>query len=238
MNKLLKLVVVITLSLVSLSANADYTFSLLSTFGGSYSTASSINSSGQVVGYSSQYGITRATLWSNETITYLGAIGSPYNSASSSAAYSINSSGQIVGYSSTRFSSHATLWSNGTITDLGTLTGDYYSAATAINSSGQVVGNSHPKFGSNRAVLWSNGTAIDLNSLLNPSDAAAGWILTDANAINDDGWIVGNASNSLLGISSQAFLLSTVAAVPELNTNLMLLMGLGVFGFIARRKVL
>ena len=67
---------------------------------------------------------------------------------------------------------------------------------------------------------------------------SAGWVLKQANGINDNGWIVGNALNTLLGISSHAFLLSitSVAAVPEPETYAMLIAGLGLIGFKTRRR--
>lgn len=81
--------------------------------------------------------------------------------------------------------------------------------------------------------MWNGTTAIDLNSLLDASTVAAGWVLTDANGINDNGWIVGNATNNSLGIFRHAFLLS-VTTVPEPETYAMLMMGLGLVGFMAR----
>ena len=123
------------------------------------------------------------------------------------------------------------MWSNGVATDLGTLAGS--SKAYAINASGLIVGVSHDDTGSKRATLWDGTNIIDLNSFLDANTINAGWVLKKAYAISDNGWIVGTASNSLLGISSQAFVL---AAVPEINTNLMLLMGLSLFGFMARRQ--
>ena len=129
------------------------------------------------------------------------------------------------------------MWSNGGITDLGSLGGNI-SAALDINASGHIVGVSTNVSGVSHAVLWVNGVAIDLNSLLSASDVEAGWVLHNAYAINNNGSIVGDASNSILGISTSGYLLTSVAAVPETNTTIMLLMGLGVFGFIARRKAI
>ena len=190
----------------------------LGTLGGSNSSASYINSSGQIVGYSSTQGdlSSHATLWNNGTITDLGTLG-----GSTSQALSINSSGQIVGYSSTQgdLSFHATLWNNGTITDLGTLGGST-SFARAINSSGQIVGlSSTPGNLSSHATLWNNGTITDLNSLLNSNDANAGWVLIRAVGINDSGSIVGTATNSLLGVSSQAFLLTIPTTITSPKTT-------------------
>ncbi len=82
--------------------------------------------------------------------------------------------------------------------------------------------------------MWDGDSIIDLNSFLDASAVSAGWVLTDAKDINENGWIVGSASNSRLGISSHAFLMT--AAVPEPETYAMMLMGLGLMGFVARRR--
>ena len=131
------------------------------------------------------------------------------------------------------------MWNGTTPNDLGTL-GGRASYATSINASGQVVGYSTLDLtevgnNTNHATLWSNGNVIDLNSLVDPSVAAAGWVLSRAYGINNNGWIVGYAFNPGLGITNEAFLLS-VAAVPESDTSAMLLTGLGLIGFIARRR--
>jgi probable HAF family extracellular repeat protein len=125
------------------------------------------------------------------------------------------------------------VWNGATATDLGTL-GGTYSAATAINTAGQVVGYSYTDSGT-RATVWNGTTATDLNSFLDASTVSAGWVLLDARGINDNGWIVGSASNRLLGIREHAFLLS-VTAVPEPETYAMMLAGLGLMGFVARRR--
>ena len=191
-------------------------YSSLVPLGSEYTTYSStygINASGQIVGgVISVNGNTQpqATIWNNGVATVLG----------DGVAFGINDSGQVVGTSNSR----ATIWNNGVATVLGD------GVASDINNSGQVVGF---HFFGNRAMLWSNGVAVDLNSMLDASSANAGWVLESAIAINDNGWIVGQASNSLLGISSQAFVL---AAVPESDTSAMLLMGAGLMGFMARRR--
>jgi probable HAF family extracellular repeat protein len=204
----------------------------LGTLGG-YSYATAINDSGQIVGASNTTSGQHATLWSNGTITDLGTLGGV-----SSYAVSINNSGQIVGYSNFSGANgyHATLWSNGVAIDLGTLGGNN-SSATAINALGQIVGSSSVADAqTDRATLWNGITAVDLNSFLSADALSAGWELNSANDINDNGWIVGQASNNLLGIYNQAFLLTPVAVVPEADTSAMLLMGLGLFGFIVRNR--
>ena len=69
--------------------------------------------------------------------------------------------------------------------------------------------------GDEHAFLYNNGTMTDLNSLI-PS----GWILEVANAINDNGQIVGQGINSQG--QSDAFLLTPV---PEPGTLALLAIG-------------
>ena len=208
--------------------------------GGPYSSANGINNSGQVVGeYQYPDGRLHAVIWNGTTPTDLG-----YGSA-----IGINDSGQVVGYSETpdgRF--YATIWNGTTPTDLGTLGGSY-SEANGINDSGQVVGSSYT-FGNSavHATIW-NGTApTDLNSFLSLSEVTEGWVLKTANDINDNGWIVGDAHNSITGVD-RAFLLTPceicpitqvpeqpITQVPEPETYAMFMAGLGLMGFIARRR--
>jgi probable HAF family extracellular repeat protein len=206
----------------------------LGTLGGNYSKAYAINASGQVAGYSKTTGgdpVYHATLWNGTTATDLGTLGGTH-----SYAYGINDSGQVVGYAYTTGNAayRATLWNGTTATDLGALSGGA-SKAYAINASGQVAGYSYTSDAVQRAALWNGTTIIDLNSLLDASTVSAGWVLNVASGINDNGWIAGTASNSILGISSRAFLLS-VTSVPEPETYGMMLTGLGMLGFMARRR--
>lgn len=212
----------------------------LGTLGAGASRATGINNSGQIVGFSN------FDLYINQEHAFIYSAGSMQDLGtpvgSSSRAWDINDSGQTVGVVMQKQTDEvlytAFLYSGGTMQRLYGSNGN--TTAYGINNAGLVVGTSwSPYLGSgNRpyAILWdTNGTGTDLNTLLDAETIAAGWRLDEATAINDNGSIVGKASNSLLGITSQAFLLSTVAAVPELNTNVMLLIGLGLFGFIARR---
>src|SRR5262249_55036951 len=74
----------------------------------------------------------------------------------------------------------------GTMTDLGTL-GRAGSGAAAINASGQVVGYLFDSAGRS-AFVWENGVLYDLNKLI---PANSGWVLTQAQGINNSGQIVG-----------------------------------------------
>lgn len=207
-------------------------------FDGNSSSATGINNASHVVGYASTPSHaspsgTNAIFWNGMYTRDLGSLGGTY-----SFALAINNADQVVGGSNTvgDVVTHATLWDGAIVTDLGTLGGAYiYSRASAINNVGQIVGSSSTLSygGINHATLWSNGSLLDLNTLLDASTINAGWVLSYASGINDNGWIVGNASNSLLGISSHAFMLQ---AVPEPNTYALLIAGLGLMGFVVRRK--
>ena len=200
------------------------------------SKASAINNSGQIVGWSANADGARAKLWDNGVVTGLDMLASS-SGGSYSNAYGINDSGKIVGNSTiANGQGHATLWDSTVPFDLGTAPPAFTSYAFDINNSGQIVGTFYSQNSSFRAKLWDAGVETDLNSLLSASDVSAGWVLKEANAINENGWIVGTASNSLLGISNQAFVLTSTAPVPEAGTSAMLLMGAGVMGFMARRR--
>ncbi|HLK55622.1 MAG TPA: DUF3466 family protein [Chthonomonadaceae bacterium] len=115
----------------------------------------------------------------------------------SSIATAISDTGDVAGYAvrstEDRFT-QALLWHEGKWSLLETPP-DQNSRANAINSHGVVVGyvgdfrEQAASFAwKTRAVLWDRGKVIDLNSLI-PADS--GWLLTEANGINDAGQIVG-----------------------------------------------
>ena len=77
------------------SAIPIYSVTALGTLGGSYSNASGINDSGQVVGDSGTVGnASHAFLYSSGNMTDLGSLGSNH-----SLARGINNAGQVVGLS-------------------------------------------------------------------------------------------------------------------------------------------
>ena len=201
--------------------------------GSLYSIATSINDLGQIVGHSyNPTDLPLATLWNNGVATQLNnPQGSDY-----SYARSINDLGQIVGFSQSAGGyERATLWDNEVATDM-TPQGSVGSYAGSINNLGQIVGYSLNANTSYRATLWDNGVATDLNSFLSASAISEGWVLGEAFDINDNGDIVGDAYNTVSN-TRRGFLLQSVAApVPEADTSAMLLTGLGLIGFMARRR--
>lgn len=121
-----------------------------------------------------------ATAWASPATSYrivdLGSLGGGYGGAEA-----VNDRGEVVGYSTTaRGEQHAFLWSRGQMTDLGTL-GGAYSYAADINNHGQVVGYSYTASGEGHPFLWADGRMTDL-----------GGLYCSAEAINDDGQVIGN----------------------------------------------
>lgn len=212
----------------------------LGTLGGSGASANSISDAGQVVGGSATtthyydngilHIINHATLWNGTAATDLGTVG-----GNNSSAMAINNAGQVAGWSdiSGNATYHATLWNGTSATDLGTLGTN--SVATAINNLGEVVGYSSTLNNSAvHAFLWNGTSMTDLNSLLDSATESAGWVLNSANDINDYGWIVGSAYNSITG-ANHAYLLS-VTAVPEADTYALMVAGFGLVSLVARRR--
>lgn len=191
-----------------------------------WSTAFAINDGGQVAG-ETQF----ATLWNGTSATYLGT---PNVASVSGEAHGINNAGQVVGMTwvdGVETGTQAMLWNGTTPIVLGTLGGSS-GFAEDINNNGQIVGTAHTIDNVYHATLWNDTTAIDLNSFLDASSVSEGWVLKYANGINDDGWIVGDATNTITG-QNHAFLLTPV---PEPETYAMFLVGLGLVGLTACRR--
>lgn len=211
--------------------------------GANYTYPSDINDSGQVVGTFYSHGYLHAFITGPNGIgmTNLDTLG-----GNESSANSINASGQVVGYS---FIAGETFYhafitgSNGVgITDLGTLGGNW-SSASDINDFGEVVGVSEVSFTNWHSFIYSHGGITDL-SLLAPV-VADGWTDLVVRSINNNGQMVGHGQH--LG-HKEAFLLSYtpdtifdpqpiyIPPVPEPEIYVMLLAGLGLMGYLARRR--
>jgi len=175
----------------------------LPTLGGNQGFATSVNSSGQVVGWAEtpvfdlQF---RAVLWDTRMGTKREL--RPLPGDSTSAATGINNQGQVVGISGDcdiavgqLSARHSVLWEKGVPTNIGDLGGDAWHTPMDIDDAGDVVGFSNPRgvvgidFNPH-AFLWTKATGIqDLRTL--PGD--------------DNSQALGvNSSHQVVGVSSGA----------------------------------
>ncbi len=158
--------------------------------GGSYSSATSINDSGQIVGVADTTGTSRgdrAFLYNNGVMQNLGALG-----RSNSFASAINNSGQVTGavYDIDEDFGFAFLYEGGVMQLLPSLPcgspsrpAPCFSNGYGINNSGQIVGRYLANFGPSEALLYSDGTPQSIT----PADSIRGVALN----INDSGQVVG-----------------------------------------------
>ena len=154
------------------------TMTALEAFPGSTSSfADGINSSSQIVGYSTlQGGHSRSWIWQNGAYTDLGL---PTGTIGF-AAMGINDAGAVIGYDESQ--SQPWIWQNGTFTSL-PIPGSS-GTPRAINASGVVVGDYYGSDQHQHAVRWQNGTMTELGHLPGDTDS-------EAEGINGNGDIVG-----------------------------------------------
>lgn len=158
------------------------------------SEANAVNDAGVAVGLAwPANGAAHAVIWANGVPRDLGTLGGNHESA---VAHDIANTGTVVGEAPTSSRQvHAFLWRDGVMRDLGVLPGgDGYSYAYAVNRHDHAVGLATvagDQFANrNRAVLFEDGRAVDLNTRV--TNLPTNISLTTANAINDNGVIVGN----------------------------------------------
>lgn len=157
----------------------------------------------------------------------------------------MNNHNAVIGYVGDRSSFdsnksyHAILWDGTEGKDIGSLIG-LNTFPNAINDNGVVVGSSLMEVtrinSLAHAFIWDekNGM-IDMNSLLPNNLINAGWVLTGAHDINNKGGILVNGFNTATK-QETVFLANYTSPIPEPSTWVMLLIGVGLIGFTAKRK--
>lgn len=151
--------------------------------------ATSINDNGLITAFGSNHGDVGFTI-QGSTVTKLPTLP---NGGVDVEPLAVSDSGLIVGEADTTTSDfQAAEWQNGAIKALGGLPGSLSSEAVAVNSTGEAVGTSLQTSDSDgHAVLFANGTVTDLHA---PGTGTPGGDAS-ANAINDNGVIVGQGGN-------------------------------------------
>jgi probable HAF family extracellular repeat protein len=151
------------------------------------STASAVNSFGQVLGHFGDRAGSGEFIYDARSGVF---------SIFQIAGFSrdLNDHGHVVGGLSGNDdgSGRAFLYANGAVKDLGTLLPSHtYSTAWAINNAGQIVGVSSQSWFTRQdehAFIYEGGPMLDLNALI---PANSGWVLHEATDINAHGQIVG-----------------------------------------------
>ena len=195
--------------------------------GGTQVFAEDLNAANRIVGRATVAGVERALLWHGATAPL--DLGDLDGDGGESAAFAINAAGWIVGSSDDGGEQRAFQRDPGTgvLEGLAHLAGGDFSRARDINASGVAVGSAwDPAAHAFHAVVWdSDGAIYDLHDLLTNG---SGWVLEEALAISDTGYIAGQARNP--SGRSEGFVLKPLpepGAWPSLVCGLTLVAALG-----------
>jgi probable HAF family extracellular repeat protein len=188
--------------------------SLGETGAGIYISATGINDSEQIVGYSifGNYQF----IWQDGQMKNLGTLGPSFAPARPPV---INNKGQVAGSDYGNDGTHAFVWQDGKFTDLGIIGDGPYGQVTGINGGGQVVGGFNNEDGSFHPFLAENRQVIDLSTLL---QNGSGWKMgfeggPDAAGISNAGQIAGFGSSAAPDYQEHALLLTPQ---PTVNATL------------------
>jgi probable HAF family extracellular repeat protein len=195
-----------------------------------HTNAYDINDAGQVVGQSSSRGF----VWTADN--GMIDIGSLPGGSGSTSANGINNLGQVVGAS--RNGDRAFIWSSAEGIQPLAMPGsdfDRYSIAYEINDAGVVVGDMVSGSG---GFVWTAADGMfDLNTLIDPTDPLHSLFRIDhAYAINAGGQIVGKGYLNRFAGNPGGNVAFMLTPVPEAETYALMLAGLGLVGFAARRR--
>lgn len=188
--------------------------------GSTSAVAHGLNDSGQIVGIGNSRAISWAT--SHAVPAYLPS--HPGATVLTSRAWKVSEHGDIVGHARDAMGQQRATWwkPNGSPVDLGTLNPEHASEALDINEAGQIVGKSFigvvPGSTSGtlqaQAFLYENGSMRGLGLLSSAPNA----LHSVANAINDQGWVVGQVEQ-IAGIGLRAVLWRD-GVIVDLNNHL------------------
>lgn len=155
----------------------------LGTIGGPEATALAVNLAGHAAGWSTVADETasHATFWGEQGPVDLHTLGVLRNSRVNGLNDQDVAVGTLQGFTATQILPF--IWRPGTGMEELPSAGYSRGAALGINNRGQIVGVLDGS-----AILWEEGKLVDLQTRI---PANAGWDLDSANAINDQGWIVG-----------------------------------------------